>query len=409
MLNCRFCATPLEHTFADLGTSPVANAFLKPEHLPDMEPFYPLRVYVCHRCLLVQLPATRLPQNLFDAEYAYFSSFSDSWLAHSRRYAETIMERFGIGPGKRVVEVASNDGYLLQYFKAAGVAVLGIEPAANCAAAAMAKGIPTQVRFFGTATAEALAADYAADLMVANNVLAHVPDINDFAEGFRIMLKPDGVATFEFPHLLNLIAQNEFDTIYHEHYSYLSLHAVEQVFAAHGMRVFGVDELATHGGSLRLYVQHAGYTHRPVEPGVREIREKEHRAGLTDLAGYKGFEASVRKVKRDLLRFLIEAKEDGRSVAGYGAPAKGNTLLNYCGIRNDLLDYTVDRSPHKQGRYLPGTRIPVYAPERIMETKPDYILILPWNLQSEIMEQMSTARAWGARFVVPIPRLKILS
>jgi len=409
MPNCRFCDTPLRHVFVDLGCSPVANANLKPAALPEMEPFYPLQVYVCHRCLLVQLPAVRLPDSLFDAEYAYFSSFSDFWLAHARRYAETMMKRFGIGPGRHVVEVASNDGYLLQYFKAEGVSVLGIDPAANCAAAAEAKGIPTTVQFFGAAAARALAPDHAADLMVANNVLAHVPDINDFVEGFRIMLKPEGVATFEFPHLLNLIGQNEFDTIYHEHYSYLSFHAVEQVFNAHGMKVFDVEELATHGGSLRLYVRHADAACHPLEPGVEMIREKERLAGLTELSGYTGFEESVRKVKRDLLRFLINAREDGKSVVGYGAPAKGNTLLNYCGVRQDLLDYTVDRSPHKQGRYLPGTRIPIHAPGRIMETKPDYILILPWNLQTEIMEQMSAVRAWGGRFVVPIPRLKILS
>lgn len=409
MLNCRFCATPLEHSFVNLGSSPIANAFIKPEHLSDMEPFYPLCVYVCHRCLLVQLPAVRLPQNLFDAEYAYFSSFSVSWLAHARRYAETMMTRFGIGPGRRVVEIASNDGYLLQYFKAADVSVLGVEPAANCADAAIKKGIPTQVLFFGADTAKTLAKDHAADLMVANNVLAHVPDINDFVEGFRILLKPGGVATFEFPHLLNLIQQNEFDTIYHEHYSYLSLYAIEQVLAAHGLKVFDVEELPTHGGSLRLYVKHAASANHPEESSVQSLREKERRAGLTTLEGYTGFEAKVRKVKRDLLRFLIEACEAGKSVVGYGAPAKGNTLLNYGGIRTDLLAYTVDRSPHKQGRFLPGTRIPVYAPERIMETKPDYILLLPWNLQTEIMEQMQAARNWGARFVVPIPELKILS
>jgi SAM-dependent methyltransferase len=408
MISCRSCGTRLEHTFVDLGCSPVANDFIRADFLSEMEPFYPLCVYICQRCLLVQLPAACLPQSLFNAEYAYFSSFSDSWLAHARRYAETVMQRFGIGPGRRVVEVASNDGYLLQYFKAAGVTVRGIEPAANCAEAAMAKGIPTTVRFFGAQAARELVGEHAADLMVANNVLAHVPDINDFVEGFRILLKADGVATFEFPHLLHLIAQNEFDTIYHEHYSYLSLHAVEQVFAAHGMQVFDVEELPTHGGSLRLFVQHTGKACRPVESGVAKLREKERLAGLTELAGYQGFESRVRKVKRDLLRFLIAAREDGKSVVGYGAPAKGNTLLNYCGIRTDLLDYTVDRSPRKQGWFLPGTRIPVYAPERIMETRPDYILILPWNLQSEITQQMKAVREWGARFVVPIPELKIL-
>ncbi len=410
MLTCRFCATPLEQTFVDLGSSPIANAFLQAGDLQKMEPFYPLHVYVCQRCLLVQLPAVQRPENLFDAQYAYFSSFSDSWLDHARRYAAAMMQRFGIGPGKRVVEIASNDGYLLQYFKLEGVTVLGVEPAANCAEAAMAKGIPTEVRFFGARTAsELLAAGHAANLMAANNVLAHVPDINDFAEGFRILLVPDGVVTFEFPHLLNLISKNEFDTIYHEHYSYLSLHAVEQVLAAHGLTAFDVEELPTHGGSLRLYVKHAACDTHPARPSVACIREKERQAGLHSRDGYTGFESRVRKVKRDLLRFLIDARESGKTVVGYGAPAKGNTLLNYCGIRQDLLDYTVDRSPHKQGRCLPGTRIPVFPPERIMETRPDFILILPWNLQSEIMDQMHAARTWGARFVVPIPELKILS
>ncbi len=408
MLNCRFCSTPLTDTFVDLGSSPVANAFLSQQALAEMEPFYPLHVYVCRQCLLVQLPAVRRPENLFDAEYAYFSSFSDSWLNHARCYADTMMQRFNIGPGKRVVEVASNDGYLLQYFLAAGVTVLGIEPAANCADAAMAKGIPTEVRFFGSQTAKALAPEQAADLMAANNVLAHVPDINDFVDGFRLLLKPDGIATFEFPHLLNLINKNEFDTIYHEHYSYLSLYAVEQILHAHGLQVFDAEELSTHGGSLRLYVRRTDGMNRPLQPAVEHLRDKERQAGMTTPDGYRGIEARARKVKRDLLRFLIDTREDGKSVAAYGAPAKGNTLLNYCGVRSDLIDYTVDRSPHKQGRFLPGTRIPVYPPEHILETQPDFLLILPWNLQSEITEQMKTVRSWGGRFVVPIPELKIL-
>ena len=408
MLTCRLCKAPLERTFVDLGCSPVANDFLAPEALHETEPRYPLHAYVCSRCLLVQIPPVRAPQSLFSAEYAYFSSFSDSWLAHARAYTEAMRDRFAIGPGQRVVEVASNDGYLLQFFKAAGVAVLGIEPAANCAAAAEAKGIPTVVKFFGADTARELASDGTADLMAANNVLAHVPDINDFTAGFRILLKPGGIATFEFPHLLNLIERNEFDTIYHEHYSYLSLFSTERLFAAHGLAVFDVEELPTHGGSLRLYVQHADSPSHPENARVAALRAKERQAGLHTLEGYTGFEAKVRNVKRDLLAFLTAAREEGRTVAGYGAPAKGNTLLNYCGIRSDLLAYTVDRNPHKQGRYLPGTRIPIHAPEQIFATRPDYVLILPWNLKDEIATQMADIRAWGGRFVVPIPELTVL-
>ena len=408
MLTCRFCGTRLERTFVDLGCSPIANDYRPPEALSRMEPFFPLHAFVCDHCLLVQIPPEQTPQNLFSPEYPYFSSFSDSWLAHSRDFAARAVDRFRLGPGHRVVEVASNDGYLLQYFKQAGVAVLGIEPATKCAETAIAKGIPTEIRFFGNLAARALAADYPADLMVANNVLAHVPDINDFVEGFRLLLKPGGVATFEFPHLLNLIERNEFDTIYHEHYSYLSLHATRQVFAAHDLVVFDVDELPTHGGSLRLYVRHLANDQLPVGDNVARLAAKEEAAGLSRIDGYLGFEPKVQKVKRDLLKFLIAAKEDGKTVAGYGAPAKGNTLLNYCGIRSDLLAFTVDRSPHKQRRFLPGTHIPIFAPEKIAETRPDFLLILPWNLKDEIMEQMKGLREWGGQFVVPIPELRIL-
>ncbi|HAL91581.1 MAG TPA: SAM-dependent methyltransferase [Verrucomicrobia bacterium] len=408
MLTCRFCGTGLTRTFVDLGCSPIANEFIKTEALSRMEPFFPLRAFVCEKCLLVQIPPEQTPQNLFNAEYPYFSSFSDSWLAHAKKYAAMAVQRFGLGAGHRVVEVASNDGYLLQYFKAAGIPVLGIEPATNCAEAAIAKGIPTEIRFFGNLSARALAADYPADLMVANNVLAHVPDINDFVEGFRILLKPEGVATFEFPHLLNLIQRNEFDTIYHEHYSYLSLHATRQVFAAHDLTVFDVEELASHGGSLRLFVRHTANEKLSVTPNVARVTAKEEQAGLTRIDGYLGFEPKVQKVKRDLLKFLIAAKEEGKVVAGYGAPAKGNTLLNYCGVRTDLLAFTVDRSPYKHGKYLPGTHIPIYPPEKIMEARPDYVLILPWNLKTEIMEQMKAVREWGCRFVVPIPELKVI-
>jgi SAM-dependent methyltransferase len=408
MLTCRFCGTELQQPFADLGCSPVANEFIRAEALTRMEPFYPLRAYVCDQCLLVQIPPERTPQNLFNAEYPYFSSFSDSWLAHARAYTEMMIDRFRLTPGQRVVEVASNDGYLLQYFQQAGLQVLGIEPAANCAEVATRAGIPTEVRFFGNLTARSLAERAPADLMVANNVLAHVPDINDFVEGFRILLKPEGVATFEFPHLLNLIQRNEFDTIYHEHYSYLSFLSTERIFAAHDLVVFDVEELASHGGSLRLFVRHAAHDGLAVTGNVARLRALEEAAGLATLAGYTGFQDRINRVKRDLLKFLIQAAEEGKQVVGYGAPAKGNTLLNYCGVRTDLLAYTVDRSPHKQGKFLPGTHIPIHAPEKIMETRPDYILILPWNLEREIVAQLQAVTAWGARFVVPIPELKVL-
>lgn len=408
MLTCRFCGAALNRTFVNLGCSPIANEFIKAEALTKMEPFYPLHAFVCDACHLVQIPPEQTPQNLFNSEYPYFSSFSDSWLAHAKKYTDRMIERFDLTTASRVVEVASNDGYLLQYFKASGIPVLGIEPANNCAQAALAKGIPTEIRFFGNLTARALAHEHMADLMAANNVLAHVPDINDFVEGFRILLKPEGVATFEFPHLLNLIQRNEFDTIYHEHYSYLSLFATRQVFAAHDLTVFDVEELASHGGSLRLYVRHAANTKLPITPEVERVIAKEDTAGLTRIDGYLGFEPKVQRVKREFLKFLIAAKEAGKSVVGYGAPAKGNTLLNYCGIRTDLIDYTVDRSPHKQGKFLPGTHIPIYGPEKIVETKPDYLLILPWNLKTEIMAQMKDVRSWGCQFVVPIPELKVL-
>ncbi len=408
MLTCRFCGTALNRTFVDLGCSPIANEFISAESLTQREVFYPLRAYVCDQCQLVQIPPEQTPQNLFNANYPYFSSFSDSWLAHAKKYTKGMIERFGIHAGHRVVEVASNDGYLLQYFKDAGIPVLGIEPANNCAEAALAKGIPTEVRFFGNLTARALASTYPADFMIANNVLAHVPDINDFVEGFRILLKPEGVATFEFPHLLNLIQRNEFDTIYHEHYSYLSLHATRQVFAAHDLIIFDVEELPSHGGSLRLYVRHKQHESLAITDRVAAVMAKEEAAGLTRVDGYAGFEAKVQQVKRELLKFLIAAKEANKTVVGYGAPAKGNTLLNYCGVRTDLIDYTVDRSPMKQAKFLPGTHIPIFAPEKIMETRPDYLLILPWNLETEIIEQMQAVREWGCQFVVPIPTLKVI-
>jgi SAM-dependent methyltransferase len=407
-LYCRSCAAPLDHVFVDLGASPLSNRYLSTDDLGKMEPTYPLTVYVCTACWLVQLPAAVDPREIF-SEYAYFSSYSDSWLAHAEAYAQAMTARLRLTSAHRVIEIASNDGYLLQFFHARGVPVLGVEPAANVAAAAQAKGIPTLVRFFGSATADAMVRDgQTADLLLGNNVLAHVPDLNDFIAGLKCVLKPVGVITMEFPHLLRLVESNEFDTIYHEHFSYFSLLAAEQAFRRHGIVLFDVEELPAHGGSLRIYGRHAEDTARTIRPAVDDIRRREIERGLDRLDGYLGFARQVEETKRALLRFLIDAKSEGRRVAGYGAPAKGNTLLNYCGIRTDLLDYTVDRSEHKQGKFLPGSRIPILHPDRIRETRPDYVLILPWNLREEIIEQMSGIRDWGGRFVVPIPRLEVI-
>jgi hypothetical protein len=407
-LGCRFCGAPLSAVFVDLGASPLANSYLEPEDLGKAEAFYPLRVYVCGYCLLVQLPEEERPEAIF-SDYAYFSSYSDSWLRHAKAYAEAMIERFGIGAGAQVIEIASNDGYLLRWFKEKGIPVLGVEPAGNVTAAAEAAGIPTLVRFFGEGTARALVAEgVRADLLVGNNVLAHVPGLNDFVAGLKILLAPAGVLTMEFPHLLRLMAEDQFDTIYHEHYSYFSFATVRKVFAAHGLTLFDVEELPTHGGSLRIYARHDGDASKPVGERVADLLAREGAAGLGNLETYRSFGERVQRVKRGLLRFLIDSKEAGKSIAGYGAPAKGNTLLNYCGIRTDFLDYTVDRSPHKQGRYLPGVRIPIHGPDRLRETRPDYVLILPWNLKEEIVEQMSDVRSWGGRFVVAIPEVEIL-
>ena len=402
---CRFCAAPLELSFADLGMSPPSNSYLEAADLNRMERFYPLHAWVCTKCFLVQLEEFETPEQIF-SDYAYFSSYSESWLAHARDYVEKVTQRFNLGRSSFAVEIASNDGYLLQYFVERGVPVLGIEPAANVAAVAQKKGVPTLVKFFGTATAKELGRQ--ADLVLGNNVLAHVPDLNDFVRGFATLLKPTGVATLEFPHLLRLIQENQFDTIYHEHFSYLSFATAERVFARHGMTLFDVEELPTHGGSLRIYARLASNAALPVSARVAELRQREKAAGLESAQTYRSFAESVRTVKRNLLKFLIGAREAGKRVVGYGAPAKGNTLLNYCGVRTDLLEYTVDRSPHKQGRFLPGVHIPIHAPERIAETRPDYVLILPWNLKDEITAQMAHVRSWGGCFVVPIPETKVL-
>jgi SAM-dependent methyltransferase len=404
---CRFCKSTLDRTFVDLGVSPLCQSFLSAEQLNHMEPFYPLHVYVCGSCFLVQLQEYVAPQNIF-SDYLYFASFSDSWLAHVKAYTDQMVRRFPITEKSLVVEIASNDGYLLQYFLEKKVPVLGIEPAANVAAVAIQKGISTLVKFFGSATArELVASGQQADLLLGNNVLAHVPDINDFVSGMKILLKPQGVITMEFPHLIRLMEQNQFDTIYHEHFSYLSFFTVEKIFAAHGLTLFDVEELSTHGGSLRIYARHAEDSSKPIGPRVTELRTREESAGYARLETYSRFAEQVKETKRKLLEFLIRAKQGGKKIVGYGAPGKGNTLLNYCAIRTDFLDYTVDRSPHKQGKFCPGTRIPIYSPDRIRETRPDFLLILPWNLKDEIIHQTAYIREWGGQFVVPIPEVMI--
>jgi SAM-dependent methyltransferase len=404
---CRFCGAALEHTFVDLGMSPLCQSFVSADHLNHMEPFYPLTVYVCGKCFLVQLLEYVAPENIF-SDYLYFASYSDTWLSHVKAYTDKMVKRFPITADSLVVEIASNDGYLLQYFVEKKVPVLGIEPAANVAAVAIQKGVPSLVKFFGSATARELAAaGKKADLLLGNNVLAHVPNINDFVSGMKILLKPQGVITMEFPHLMRLMEQNQFDTIYHEHFSYLSFSTVEKVFAAHGLTLFDVEELPTHGGSLRIYARHAEDTTKPVGSRVLELRTREQSAGYSKLETYSRFAEQVKETKRKLLEFLIRAKRSGKFIVGYGAPGKGNTLLNYCAIRTDFLDYTVDRSPHKQGKFLPGTRIPVCSPDRIRETRPDYLLILPWNLKDEIIQQTSYIREWGGQFVVPIPEVTV--
>jgi len=405
---CRFCGTLLRQTFVDLGMSPLSNSYLRPERLSQMEPFYPLHARVCGQCFLVQLEQFAGPENIF-ADYAYFSSYSDSWLRHARTYAEEMVERWQLGPNNLVVEIASNDGYLLQYFRAKGIRVLGVEPARNVAQAAEEKGIPTLARFFGTRTAQGLLGrGDQADLIVANNVLAHVPDLRDFVAGLKMLLKPEGILTLEFPHLLRLIEACQFDTIYHEHFSYFSFCTAEKILAKHGLTVFDAQEFPTHGGSLRLFVCHAGTNSRQIHDRVPQLRERETRAGLSVIETYSRFGERVRETKSALLNLLIGLKRAGKSVAGYGAPAKANTLLNYCGIGRDFLDYTVDISPHKQGLFLPGTHIPIFHPDEIRRRRPDYVLILPWNLREEIIGQIADVRQWGGRFVIPIPAAEVI-
>jgi SAM-dependent methyltransferase len=405
---CRFCGHALQTTFVDLGMSPLCQTHIEPQQLNSMEPFFPLHAWVCERCFLVQLEEYVAPANIF-SEYAYFSSFADSWVEHARKYSLLMRERFGIGRDSLVMEIASNDGYLLQHFVAAAVPVLGIEPAANIAKVAQDKGIRTEVCFHGRASADKVVAKYGqADLLLGNNVLAHVPDLNDFVAGMKRLLKPTGVITMEFPHLQRLMEQNQFDTIYHEHFSYFSFFTVEQVFAAHALTLFDVDELPTHGGSIRIYARHEQDSSKPVSARAQQLRARELALGFNRLQTYQNFAEQVKSTKRKILSLLIDLKNRGSSIVGYGAPGKGNTLLNYCGIRTDLLSYTVDRNPYKQGKYTPGTHIPILSPDQIRETRPDYIFILPWNLKDEISMQMGFVREWGGKFIVPIPEPQIL-
>lgn len=404
---CRFCGAPLTHTFVDLGMSPLCESYVSAEQLHQMEPFFPLHVFVCEQCFLVQLEEFVCPEDIF-TEYAYFSSYSDSWLQHARNYTDLMVQRFQLNRTSQVVEVASNDGYLLQYFLEKGMPILGIEPARNVAKVAIDRGIPTIVEFFGTKSASRLADEgKCADLLIGNNVLAQVPNLNDFVEGMRILLKPQGVITMEFPHLMCLVAGNQFDTIYHEHFSYFSLITAEKIFAAHGLTLFDVEELSTHGGSLRVYARHEDDGSKPVSARLLQLRRREEEAGVGQMGYYEAFSERVKETKRGLLDFMIQVKRAGKRIAGYGAPGKGNTLLNYCGIRTDFVDYAVDRNPYKQGKFLPGTHIPIFSPDKIKETRPDYVLILPWNLKGEIKEQMAYIRDWGGQFVVPIPQVEV--
>jgi SAM-dependent methyltransferase len=404
---CRFCGAAVRRTFVDLGMSPLCESYPSHSDLNRGEVYYPLHVYVCDQCFLVQLEQYESAAHIF-SDYAYFSSYSDSWLKHAEKYCHKMIERLGLSQESFVVEVASNDGYLLQYFVERNVPVLGIEPAANVAKVAVQKGVPTLVRFFGVQLAEELAAEgRCADLVLGNNVLAQVPDLNDFVEGLKILLKPDGVLTLEFPHLLRLIEHNEFDTIYHEHFSYFSMLSTVRILEAHGLKAFDVEELTTHGGSLRVYACRSESRMHAIEPSVQRLIAEEHRAGLASLEGYDSFASQVKQTKLALMQFLIAAAQQGKTVAGYGAPGKSATLLHYCGIGKDLIEYTVDRSPYKQGRFLPGSRIPIYHPSRIRETRPDYVVILPWNLKDEIMEQLRYIGEWGGRFVVPVPKVAV--
>ena len=387
--------------------SPLCESFLGADQVNGMEPFYPLRAYVCGNCFLVQLEEYVRPEYIF-TEYAYFSSYSDSWLSHAKAYADSMTDRLALNTNSLVIELASNDGYLLQYFVEKNIPALGIEPAANVADVAVKKGVPTLIRFFGSVLARELVnADRRPDLLLGNNVLAQVPDLNDFVEGMKILLKPGGTITMEFPHLLRLMEENQFDTIYHEHFSYFSLITTEKIFAAHGLKLFDVEELPTHGGSLRIHACHADDSSKAVSDAIDSLRVREQKYGLDCLERYLAFGENVKETKRKLLDFLIRARREGKKIVGYGAPGKGNTLLNYCGIRTDFLEFTVDRNPYKHGKFLPGTHIPIFPTEELRAARPDYVFILPWNLKDEIIGQLSFARDWGGKFIVPIPEVKV--
>jgi len=409
-MKCRHCQNEVTHSFLDLGSSPPSNAYLTQQSLYKPEKWFPLKVMVCDNCWLVQTEDFADAHELFDADYAYFSSFSSSWLSHAQKYVETMVERFGLNQTSHVIEVAANDGYLLQYVKAKNIPCLGIEPTHSTAQAAREKGVAIVEEFFGVALAERLVSQgYQADLTAANNVLAHVPDINDFAKGFSILLKENGVATFEFPHLLNLVQKNQFDTIYHEHFSYLSLTSVKSIFESNGLQIFDVEEIPTHGGSLRVFAQrqHTG-THK-VSDKLITLTEKENNEGVGNLNFYNDYQSKVEKIKNDLVSFLIEAKKSGKKVVAYGAAAKGNTLLNYAGIRSDLISFVVDKNPAKQNKFMPGSRIPILAEINLKQTQPDYVVILPWNLKDEVTDQLSYIKTWGGRFVTAIPSLEVSS
>jgi hypothetical protein len=408
-MRCRFCKTELEHVFIDLVNSPASNSFLTAEELNEPEVFYPLKVYTCHKCFLVQIDEYKKSDKIFDNKYVYFSSYSKSWLKHAQEYTEMMTRRFGLNAQSRVVEIASNDGYLLQYFKEKNIPVLGIEPTANTAEVSKSKGIETVIDFFGVALAKGLASkNVYADVLLGNNVLAHVPDIIDFVSGMKILLKKGGVITMEFPHLLQLVANNQFDTIYHEHFSYLSFTTVSTIFESQGLEMFDVDELPTHGGSLRIYAKHKEDDSKKAGGNVQRLLRKEKEAGITDVKYYSNFSDKAMKVKLDLLTFLSEQRRNGKKVVGYGAAAKGNTLLNYCGVKKDMISFVVDASPHKQNKFLPASHIPVVNEERLKNEKPDYVIILPWNLRDEITSQLDYIKEWGGRFVIPIPALEII-
>lgn len=407
-MNCRFCKTELTHVFIDLVNSPASNSFLLKEQLNEPETFYPLKVYTCHHCFLVQVDEYKKLDDIFNSDYVYFSSYSTSWLAHARAYTEKMINRFGFNEKSQVVEIASNDGYLLQYFVAQKVPVLGIEPTKNTAAVAEQKGVPTITEFFGVQLAKTLSAKGTkADLLLGNNVLAHVPDIVDFVGGMKILLAPGGVITMEFPHLVQLVDNSQFDTIYHEHFSYLSFYTVKQIFEAQGLEMFDVEEIPTHGGSLRIYAKHKEDNTKPVGPAVKELLQKELAKGIDKTTYYDNFQQKAEKIKLDLLEFLITQKRGGKKVAAYGAAAKGNTLLNFCGIRYDLLQYVVDANPHKQGKYLPASHVPVVNEDFLKNDQPDYVVILPWNIEEEIRKQLSYISGWKGRFVISIPSLRI--